>query len=449
MQVSNGTPCFSAVLGIFSLSVDAARCALYPAASFPSASPENQMKLTQKNAPTLSLPEGKSDHIFWDEDAKGFGYRLRRGAGGKVLRSWVAQYRHDGQTRRMLLGSAEVVKADQARKLAKMALGQVANNKDPQADKKGRRSRDKTTFKSVAALYLEAKKREVRPRTHVELSRYLTDAMYFGSLHAKPLDKIKRADVAECVTDIGLKRTLIVAKRARVQLSAFFAWAVAQDLCEANPVIGTKQPLVDDEESDRVLSDIELARVWNACRDDEYGRIIRLLILTGCRRQEIGGMCWSEFDDPKNPSKWTLPKGRSKNNRAHTLPVLPMIQAVLDTVPKMASRDTLFGVKGGGFTGWSENKRMLDERLGPMAKWVAHDLRRSVASGMADLNVLPHIIEAVLNHQSGSKRGPAGVYNRSKYVTQTRAALETWHAHIANIVEGKVSNVIPMHQAAS
>ena len=107
----------------------------------------------------------------------GFGYRLRLAAGGKINRSWVVQYRHAGATRRMLLGSAAVLGADQARVMAKKALGKVANGEDPQADKQDRRDKDRQTFKTTVADYLAIKQREVRGRTHVEKTRYLTDSV--------------------------------------------------------------------------------------------------------------------------------------------------------------------------------------------------------------------------------------------------------------------------------
>ena len=114
----------------------------------------------------------------------GFGYRMRVGAGGKVLRSWVVQYRHGGATRRLLLGAGEVLGAEQARTMAKKALGRVANGEDPQASKLDRRGKDKHTLKATVADYLAMKQREVRARTYVEQARYLTDKRYFGPLHS-------------------------------------------------------------------------------------------------------------------------------------------------------------------------------------------------------------------------------------------------------------------------
>src|SRR5262249_60882378 len=131
------------------------------------------------------------------------------------------------------------------------------------------------------------------------------------------------------------------------------------------------------------------------------GKIIKLLILLGARRQEIGGCAWPEFDLLSPQPSWTLPAARAKNGRAHTLPLLPMALAIIKSVPRMASRDLLFGSRADyGFSSWPQGKRALDQRCG-VEDWTIHDLRRSVATGMADLGVGPHGIEHILNHQSG------------------------------------------------
>ena len=397
------------------------------------------MKLTQKAVAALTLPVGKTDHFEWDDALPGFGYRLRVGAGGKLSRSFVCQYRHGGATRRLLLGPAAVLGAEQARNMAKKALGRVANGEDPQADRLDRRGKDAHTFKVVVADYLATKQREVRARSYTEQARYL-NGPYFQPLHNLALDQITRKDVAARLNRISLENGPIVAARARAKVSALFSWGLANGLCEANPVVGTLAPK-GSKPRERVLSDAELAAIWKACGNDDHGRCIKLLILTGCRRQEIGGMAWSEFDFERGT--WTLPAGRSKNGRAHTLPLLPAVLAVIEAVPHMAGRDQLFGQRGGGFTGWSYGKAALDQRAG-VRHWTVHDIRRSVATKLADIGVLPHVIEQILNHQSGHKRGPAGIYNRSSYEREVRAALATWHDYVRSLIAGGERKVISM-----
>jgi integrase len=199
-----------------------------------------------------------------------------------------------------------------------------------------------------------------------------------------------------------------------------------------------------------VLTDSELAAIWNACDDgSEHSRIIRLLILLGARRGEIGGMAWSELDLEGPQPSWTLAASRSKNKRQHVLPLMPMALNIIRSIPRQASRDQLFGSRCvDGFTTWVREKRRLDERAGVSA-WTVHDVRRSVATKMADIGIQPHIIEQVLNHQSGHKGGVAGIYNRSSYEREVRQALALWEDHLRTLLDGTPRKVIPLPHVAS
>jgi integrase len=397
------------------------------------------MRLDAKFVATLGL-DGKADRIVFDDALPGFGYRLRLGAGGRVLRSWVVQYKRAGTTRRLLLGKAGVVSAAWARKEATKALGKVADGEDPQADKRERRDKDRNSLRALIDEYLIAKCKEVRARTYVEIERYLTGA-YFRPLHAMPADTITRRDVSARVVAIARTSGDPTAREARGALSTFFVWCLRMGLCEANPVNDSFGPAANNAR-ERVLSDAELAAIWNAAGADEYGKVIKLLILSGCRRAEIGDMCWSELDDPEQPSSFTIPAGRSKNGRAHTLPVMPMMREIIASVPKLAARDQLFGQRSHGYTNWAQPKPGLDKRAGVTAPWTIHDIRRTVATGMANLGVQPHVVEQVLNHRSGSKRGVAGVYNKSPYTNEVRNALAAWHDHLRTITAGGERRVL-------
>jgi integrase len=405
------------------------------------------MKLTAKSVSRLTLPAGKDDVIHFDDAMSGFGFRLRRGSGGKVLRTWVCQYRRAGRTRRALIGRADVLGAEAARAAAKEVLAKVALGQDPQAEKADRRDKDRNSLRTLVEEFLAAKEPRLRARSRVEIKRYLTGG-YFKAIHALPIDTITRADVAARVVAIARESGSPTAARARGALSNFFAWAMTMGLTEANPTVGSAKP-AESKPRERVLSDDELSAIWRACGDDEYGRIIRLLILSGARRQEIGDMTWSEIDLERGI--FTIPAARSKNNRQHVLPLMPMMREIIDTVPQMASRDQLFGQRSHGFTAWVQGKRALDKRSG-VRDWTVHDIRRTVATKMADIGVQPHIIEATLNHHSGHRAGIAGVYNRSPYEREVRAALAAWHDHLRAIIAGgdrRVLNFQPQPATAS
>jgi integrase len=233
----------------------------------------------------------------------------------------------------------------------------------------------------------------------------------------------------------------------RRALSTFFAWSIAEGLLGngANPVDGSFHPDAPTPR-DRVLTNAELVAIWNACGDDDFGRIIRLLILLGSRRQEIGGMRWSEVDLERGV--WTLPAERSKNGRSHTVAMPPAALAIIAEVPR-TSRDHLFGDRAGsGFSGWSHCKAAMDRQLAAAVKpWRVHDVRRSLATGMADIGIEPHHIEAVLNHFGGHRRGVAGTYNRSNYEHAVRAALLRWSEHVLALVEGRDGKVVTLQRA--
>jgi integrase len=402
-----------------------------------------KLKLDAKTAASLTLGGGKSEEFCWDPELEGYGLRLRRRNGGGLLRTWITQYRANGRTRRITIGSAEKLTPTQAREAARKILARVALGHDPQAEKKAKRQQAAHTFKSVVGDYLAAKESELRPESFRVTRLYLLGT-YLKPLHTMAVSAITRADVAACIRTIVRKHSVSTAAAARRALSAFFAWNIAEGLLGngANPVDGSHRP-ADPQPRDRVLSDAELVAVWNACGDDDPGRIIRLLILLGSRRQEVGGMRWSELD--LEAGTWTLPKERSKNRRTHTITLPAPALAILKTLLR-SDRDHLFGSRADtGFTGWSHAKAELDQHLpGAVRRWRLHDIRRTVATGMADIGIEPHHIEACLNHYGGHRRGVAGVYNRSSYERAVKAALALWAEHVLALVEGRESKVVPL-----
>jgi integrase len=245
----------------------------------------------------------------------------------------------------------------------------------------------------------------------------------------------------------------IAADRARAAFSAFFTWAIREGLCEINPVVGTNKA-AELKSRKRVLTDEELKIIWHAAPETDYGRIVRLLILTGQRREEIGGLRWPEVDTAKRVIR--LPGDRTKNHRDHNVPLTKAALAILNAQPVRAGREFVFGdgprssaqddeaPAGGGFQGWSKSKDALDEKTKGIQAWRLHDIRRTVATSMGDLGVHPHIIEAVLNHVSGHKAGVAGIYNRATYAAEKAAALTLWADHLETIIDGGTRKVLPL-----
>jgi integrase len=396
-----------------------------------------KIELTTKLIATLERdhlpPRRDADVFFWDTKTGGFGLRVRRRA-GVVTKTWLVQRKKNRRCYRITFGSTDIITIDAARKKAVRELAAIALGEDPAADRRATAAKNERKLSALVAQYLEGKKRGVRAKTLAEVSRYL-QGDYFKSLHNVPVHEIDRGRVSRCIEAVERERGAPTAREARQCLSGFFSWAMQMAEAPANPVIGSwKPPTIKPR--DHVLADGELSAIWRACNGDDAGRVIRLLILTGCRRSEVGGMAWSELDLERDT--WTIPASRSKNGREHKLPVMPAMRSIIETVPHVAGRDQLFGVRHAlGFSLWNESKKALNQRLGDSVRpWRLHDIRRSVATGMAKLGTLPHVIECVLNHQSGFRSGVGGVYNLNPYEREVRAALGLWEDHIRSLVQG-------------
>ena len=399
------------------------------------------MKLTQRVIETLSLPPGRSEVIAFDDTLPGFGLRVRATGG----RTWVFQYKIGSRHRRVTLGNASAIKLEQARANAAKLHAQVRLGHDVAAERDERRARVAETFGATVALYLPRQQARVRPRSYVEIERYLT--RYLKRLHSMPLSTIDQRTIAAELTKVEDAHGPASANRARTCLSALFSWCVREGLVDANPVDGTGRRA--EGSRDRVLSTDDLRAVWKALGADEFGAIVRLLILTAQRREEIGGLRWSEITD----GAIELPAGRTKNAQSHTIPLSGPAHTIIDALPRREGRDFVFGRGEGGYSGWSRSKARLDERIAeinkrPLPGWTLHDLRRTAVTMMAELGIQPHVIEAIINHISGSKSGVAGIYNKATYSQEKITALARWAAHVTAIVEGRKSNVTTLRGRA-
>ena len=239
-------------------------------------------------------------------------------------------------------------------------------------------------------------------------------------------------------------------------LSTFFRWLVRERRIAANPCAGVWRP-GPPPPRDRVLGDSEIRWFWKAC--EKLGPpaegILKLLLVTGARRDEVLRMTHGELSE--DGLTWSLAKERTKNWRPHSVPLSPLACSIIAATPKVeGERGFVFTVSGKRpYSAFGKFKRRLDELMLEFAReqagakavipaWTLHDLRRSCATGMAELGIAPHVIEAVLNHISGARAGVAGIYNRSELLPERRAGLERWASHIEGLVSGKPANVVPL-----
>ena len=359
----------------------------------------------------------KLDGWLWDTTCIGFGARRQTNKGVH----YYVRYRHDGsQIVRSIGRHGSPWTPDTARTKARELLGVVAGGSDPFAP-----LLSSETFGAEVEPYLARKKASLKPRSFVETERYLRD--YASPLHKLRLSQIDRRTIAVLLGQIETSSGATTRNRLRSTLSAFYVWAIAEGLTEVNPVQGTAK--ADEGSSrERVLSQEELKALSSALGTGSFADVVRLLILTGARRNEIGLLKWSEIDLARKMI--VLPPNRVKNDREHSLPLSSQALGIIERLPRRNSTDHVFNDKG--FQDWNRAKVNLDERL-HIAPWRIHDLRRTCATGMAELGVQPHIIEAVLNHVSGHKAGVAGIYNRAKYAGEMREALQRWADHLDQI----------------
>jgi integrase len=399
------------------------------------------VKLTTSAARSLAPPPGKADHIEFDDTVGGFGLRLRVGAKG-ISRTWVYQYDVGIKTRRMTIGSAAVVTADAARRLAGKLQAEVRLGHDPAAKKTEARNAAAETMEATLKTYLPIKRANLRPRSYGELERHLLKN--YRPLHRHQLRRITPALVSARYEAIAAESGATTANNSWRSLHAFFDWCLRQALLDRNPAMGVERR--KDNKRDRVLSATEIKALWQATDDaSDYSAIVHLLLLTGCRASEIAGLRWDEvYSD-----RLVLPAERVKNNRVHTVPLTPAMRAIFESRERRG--EFVFGrAIDRPFTGWSVSKEALDARLKAagmkMRPWVTHDLRRTASTGMGELGIAPHVIEAALNHVSGFRHGVAGDYNLSQLEAPIRHALATWNTHVMEIVEGRVrgDRVVPL-----
>jgi integrase len=362
-------------------------------------------------------------------DAKIPGFAVRVFPSG--IKSFVVFYRHKGRLRRLTLGRYPVLSLSDARRLAREALHKVTHGDDPQVHRTA--GRVQYRFSAVVDDFLEAHcARHNRAVTARETERLLRSC-FAERWGVRDIREISKGDVIQELEAIVARGTHSTANHALAAVRKLFNWCVERNVLEVSPCAGVKPP-ASHKSRERVLSEEELAAVWRASLDLGYpfGHLVGLLLLTAQRRGEVAGLRWSELDITERT--WAIPKERTKNNRAHIVPLSSVAECLVGSLPKL-NDELVFPSRGSEertFSGFSKSKRRLDEIAGVVG-WTLHDLRRSVATHLARLGVLPHVVERILNHTTGTLGGVAGIYNRFQYLPEMRAALELWAQHVSKI----------------
>ena len=391
-----------------------------------------RMKLTQKAVDGIGLDRNR---VVWDDDAPGLGLRVQAGK-----RTWIVRYRVAGvQRQKSLDGHLKLTsaraEAGEIRTHAKRGVDRIAEGR---AKAEGAKRDTETAFArslgTIVEKFLPVAERRLRPASYKVAKLYLTGTRYWQQLHHRPADDLGRREILAVLEPWNGR---VTAAQMLAHLSACLSWGTDAQLLERNCAIGIRPP-VERAARERTLNDAEICRLWVATAgDDYYSRILRLLLLTGQRRGEVGGMRRQELDFDR--AIWSLAGTRTKNGLPHDVPLSRQAKAILER----EDGDPLFGGQN-GFTDWYRAKQQLDARL-TLPGWTVHDLRRTVVTGMVELGVPPNIVEAVVNHVSGHKAGVAGVYNRAKHAQEKRAALQRWGDHLDRVVAGEaLANVVEL-----
>jgi integrase len=365
-----------------------------------------------------------------------------------AAKSWAVRYRGGGRTRKHTLGSYPAIDLKAARKLAGKALRAVAEGRDPGREKAQEREARSDSVAAVARQFIERHcKRSNRPRTLRETKRLL-DLHVLPRWRSRLLREITRRDVLDLLDRVVDAGTPIAANRTLSALRKMCNWAVERDIITTSPCAGVKPPTAE-RSRDRTLSDSELRAVWLAADEirGPFGALVKLLILTGQRRDEVARMQWSEIDLARR--LWVLPPERAKNNTRHEVPLSAPAIAILTALPRIGDRFVLTTNGEAPSSGYAKGKCRLDALLpSDMPPWRLHDLRRSAATGMARLGINLPVIEKVLNHSSGSFAGIVGVYQKHSFADEKRRALDAWGAFVADLVADQPrGNVVRLNEA--
>ena len=375
-------------------------------------------------------------------------------------KGWQVRYRHGGTHRRMTLGPYPALSLAEARQRARQTLAGVSEGKDPAAELRAAKApREPDARDMVSALVGQYEKRHLSGlRSGAEVRKSL-DRYVIPKWGDRPIRSITRRDVVDLLDGLVDEGKATTANRVKAYLSGFFNWCAAREVIEVPPTLNVKAPAKENAR-DRVLTDDEIRWLWAACEAHGFpwGDLARLLLLTGQRLNEVAQITDTEL----RGDLWHLTADRTKNGRAHDVPLSAAARAVLDGVARIADsqgrvRFILTTTGSAPVSGFTKGRNHLHATMEQIATkergepvtiphWALHDLRRTAATGMARLGIPVRVTEAVLNHAGGTGGGIVAVYQRHDYADEKRQALEAWAGFVAQLVgpedEDKALNAI-------
>lgn len=373
-------------------------------------------------------------------------------------KGWQVRYRHGGVHRRMTLGAYPVLTLADARQRARDALAAATEGRDPaeevRAAKAPKPEDDRDKIKTLIGQY---HKRHLSGLKSGDVVRRELDRFVVAAWGERDIHSITKRDVIDLLDGIADSGRVVTANRIRAYLNKFLNWAVERDILALSPATGVK-PVAKETSRDRVLTDDEIRWFWQACEAEGFpwGPLGKVLLLTGQRLNEAAQMTEGEI----RGDLWRLSADRTKNGRAHDVPLSEAVRDVLDAVARIEGRPGFIFTTTGTtpVSGFFKARAHLAEAMEQIAtkergeaveipRWTFHDLRRTAATGMARIGIPVRVTEAVLNHVSGTGGGIVGVYQRHDYADEKRQALEAWGRFVLSLVQGKVDNVVSIERA--
>ena len=380
-------------------------------------------------------------------------------------KSWQIRYRASGVHRRMALGPYPQISLAEARDKARDAQRKTFEGGDPVAEAKAvleaaqaealsDRDRIKTLVADFDKRHLKGLKSGAQALQFLE--RFVVAE--WGNRKVQTITKRDVIDLLDKIVDSGRETT---ANRVLAHARKFFNWCRERDVLQLVPTDGVKAP-AKEVSRERVLSDQEVIWFWRACDTvgEPWGPLGKLLLLTGQRLNEAAQITDGEI----RGDLWHLSSDRTKNARAHDVPLSNAAQAILRGKARVPGKPGYIFTTTGTtpMSGFSRGRDGIARAMEVLANeglpdgadpveiphWGFHDLRRTAATGMARLGIPVRVTEAVLNHVSGTSAGIVSVYQRHDYASEKRAALEAWGRLVVELVEGKADNVVRLEARA-